>query len=48
MLNERLIKAFGADHFAELSAHGATLDYDEAVGFARAELDRVIAKNNDR
>ena len=31
--------------FAELTAHGATLGYDEAVSLARAELDRVIAND---
>jgi hypothetical protein len=30
------------------TAHGTTLDYDQAVTLALADLDRVIANTNDR
>ena len=45
--NERLLAQLGEERFAELTAHGATLGYDEAVALAFAELDRVIANDND-
>jgi hypothetical protein len=48
IINERLLTALGAGRFTELTAHGATLDYDDAVDFARAELDRVIANDNQQ
>jgi predicted ATPase/class 3 adenylate cyclase len=41
--SERLLAQLGEDDFAELSAQGASLGYEEAVALARAELDRVIA-----
>jgi predicted ATPase/class 3 adenylate cyclase len=46
MTNERLTTRLGGEHFAELTAHGKALDYDQAVAVARAELDRVIAAEN--
>jgi len=41
--NERLLTQLDRERFAELTAHGATLGYDEAVALALAELGRVIA-----
>ena len=45
-INERLLTQLSEERFAELTAHGATLGYDEAVALAFAELDRVIAKDD--
>jgi hypothetical protein len=44
---ERLLAQLGAERLAELTAHGATLGYEEAVALARAELDRAIANDTD-
>ena len=44
--NERLLTRLGEERFAELTAHGATLGYEEAVALAFAELDRVIANDD--
>ena len=44
--NERLLAQLGEERFAELTAHGATLGYEEAVALAFAELDRVIANDD--
>jgi predicted ATPase/class 3 adenylate cyclase len=46
-IHERLLTKLGEERLAELSAHGATLDYEQAVALALAELDRVIANTND-
>jgi hypothetical protein len=46
--NERLLAHLGEERLAKLTADGATLGYEEAVALARAELDRVIANDNDR
>jgi predicted ATPase/class 3 adenylate cyclase len=46
-INERLLTQLGEERFAELTAHGATLGYEEAVALAFAELDRVIANDNN-
>jgi predicted ATPase/class 3 adenylate cyclase len=43
---ERLLAQLGRERFAELTAHGATLSYDEAVALALAEIDRVIANED--
>ncbi len=40
---ERLLAHLGEERFAEVTAHGATLGYEEVVALAFAELDRVIA-----
>jgi predicted ATPase len=40
--DERLLTKLGDEHFAELTARGRSLDYDQAVALARTELDRVI------
>jgi predicted ATPase/class 3 adenylate cyclase len=45
-INERLLTQLSEERFAELTAHGATLGYDEAVALAFAELDRVIANDD--
>ena len=45
--NERLLTQLGEERFAELTAHGATLGYDDVVALALAELDRVIANDSD-
>jgi hypothetical protein len=44
--NERLLTHLDTERFAELTAHGATLGYDETVALALAELDRVIAEDD--
>jgi predicted ATPase len=44
--NEQLITRLGEERFTELTAHGATLDYEQAVALARAELDRIIANTD--
>jgi predicted ATPase/class 3 adenylate cyclase len=44
-INERLLTQLSEERFAELSARGATLGYDEAVALAFGELDRVIAND---
>ena len=41
--NERLLTQLGEQRFAELTAHGATLGYEDVVALALAELDRVVA-----
>jgi predicted ATPase/class 3 adenylate cyclase len=43
--DERLLTKLGAERLAELTAHGATLDLDDAVALVRAELDRVVASD---
>ena len=43
-----LTVALGEGKLATLGAQGAALDFAEAIGLSRAELDRVIATNNDR
>jgi hypothetical protein len=45
--NDRLLTHLGEQRFAELTSHGATLEYDEAVALAHAELARAIANDND-
>jgi predicted ATPase/class 3 adenylate cyclase len=45
--NERLLTQLGTERFAELTTNGTTLDYDQAVNLARAELDRVVASDHD-
>jgi hypothetical protein len=42
MITGRLTTTLNADHVSEVTAHGTSLNYDEAVDFARAELDRVV------
>jgi hypothetical protein len=44
--NERLLTQLDTERFAELTAHGATLTYEEAVALAFAELDRVITNED--
>ena len=44
--NDRLLAQLGQERFAELTAQGATLDLDDVVALALAELDRVIAKDS--
>ncbi|HXY93073.1 MAG TPA: adenylate/guanylate cyclase domain-containing protein [Acidimicrobiia bacterium] len=44
--NERLRAKLGEERFKELTAHGASLTYDQAVALALGELDHVIANNN--
>jgi hypothetical protein len=47
LTNERLLTQLGAERFAELTADGTNLDYDQAVALALTEFDRVIANDND-
>ena len=44
--NERLLAQLDTERFAELTAHGATLGYEETVALALAELDRVITNDD--
>jgi hypothetical protein len=45
--NQRLLAKLGEERLAELSARGASLAYDEVVALAFAEIDRVIAKDDE-
>jgi hypothetical protein len=44
--NERLLTRLGEERLTDLTAQGATFGYEEAVALARAELDRVIARDD--
>jgi predicted ATPase/class 3 adenylate cyclase len=43
MTNERLLNKLGEQRLTELTAQGSTLDYDQVVALALAELDLVIS-----
>ena len=42
----RLLSQLGDERLAELTTHGATLNYDQAIALAFPELDRVITNDN--
>ena len=44
--NARLRSELGDERLAELTAHGAALNYDQTTALAFAELDRVITNDN--
>jgi predicted ATPase/class 3 adenylate cyclase len=44
--NQRLITKLGEERLAELTERGATLDYDQTVALALAELDQVISNEH--
>jgi tetratricopeptide (TPR) repeat protein len=46
-IDARLLAELGEERFAELTAQGATLDYDQTLALTFAELDRIIASEHD-